>query len=161
MNGLELDQHYMKLAIEEANQAAAKGEVPIGAVIVRDGEVIARAHNLRETTQNAVTHAELLAIQQACEELGSWRLENTILYVTLEPCPMCAGAILQSRIPRVVYGARDVKAGSVDSLYRLLNDERFNHQCEVKENVLADECGGLLTQFFRALREKKKKRKLL
>ncbi|PKH10603.1 MULTISPECIES: tRNA adenosine(34) deaminase TadA [Planomicrobium] len=161
MNGLELDQHYMKLAIEEANKAAAKGEVPIGAVIVRDGEVIARAHNLRETTQNAVTHAELLAIQQACEELGSWRLENTILYVTLEPCPMCAGAILQSRIPRVVYGARDVKAGSVDSLYRLLNDERFNHQCEVKENVLADECGGLLTQFFRALREKKKKRKLL
>lgn len=161
MNGLELDQHYMKLAIEEANKAATKGEVPIGAVIVRDGEVIARAHNLRETTQNAVTHAELLAIQQACEELGSWRLENTILYVTLEPCPMCAGAILQSRIPRVVYGARDVKAGSVDSLYRLLNDERFNHQCEVKENVLADECGGLLTQFFRALREKKKKRKLL
>ena len=161
MNGLELDQHYIKLAIEEANKAAAKGEVPIGAVIVRDGEVIARAHNLRETTQNAVTHAELLAIQQACEELGSWRLENTILYVTLEPCPMCAGAILQSRIPRVVYGARDVKAGSVDSLYRLLNDERFNHQCEVKENVLADECGGLLTQFFRALREKKKKRKLL
>ena len=161
MNGLELDQHYMKLAIEEANKAAAKGEVPIGAVIVRDGEVIARAHNLRETTQNAVTHAELLAIQQACEELCSWRLENTILYVTLEPCPMCAGAILQSRIPRVVYGARDVKAGSVDSLYRLLNDERFNHQCEVKENVLADECGGLLTQFFRALREKKKKRKLL
>ncbi|XKE96347.1 tRNA adenosine(34) deaminase TadA [Metaplanococcus flavidus] len=161
MNGLELDQHYMKLAIEEANKAAAKGEVPIGAVIVRDGEVIARAHNLRETTQNAVTHAELLAIQEACEELGSWRLENTILYVTLEPCPMCAGAILQSRIPRVVYGARDVKAGSVDSLYRLLNDERFNHQCEVKENVLADECGGLLTQFFRALREKKKKRKLL
>lgn len=161
MNGLELDQHYMKLAIEEANIAAAKGEVPIGAVIVRDGEVIARAHNLRETTQNAVTHAELLAIQQACEELGSWRLENTILYVTLEPCPMCAGAILQSRIPRVVYGARDVKAGSVDSLYRLLNDERFNHQCDVKENVLADECGQLLTQFFRALREKKKKRKLL
>ncbi|RLQ81593.1 tRNA adenosine(34) deaminase TadA [Planomicrobium sp. Y74] len=161
MNGLELDQHYMKMAIEEANKAAAKGEVPIGAVIVRDGEVIARAHNLRETTQNAVTHAELLAIQQACEELGSWRLENTILYVTLEPCPMCAGAILQSRIPRVVYGARDVKAGSVDSLYRLLNDNRFNHQCEVKENVLADECGGLLTQFFRGLREKKKKRKLL
>lgn len=161
MNGLELDQHYMKMAIEEANKAAAKGEVPIGAVIVRDGEVIARAHNLRETTQNAVTHAELLAIQQACEELGSWRLENTILYVTLEPCPMCAGAILQSRIPRVVYGARDVKAGSVDSLYRLLNDDRFNHQCDVKENVLADECGQLLTQFFRGLREKKKKRKLL
>src|SRR5690606_14584464 len=136
--------------IEEAEKAAAKGEVPIGAVIVRDGEVIARAHNLRETTQNAVTHAELLAIQEACEKLGSWRLENTQLYVTLEPCPMCAGAILQSRIPRVIYGARDVKAGSVDSLYRLLNDDRFNHQCDVTENVRAEECGQLLTHFFRA-----------
>src|SRR5690606_23733325 len=102
--------------------------------------------------------AELMAIQDACEVLDNWRLENTILYVTLEPCPMCAGAILQSRIPRVVYGARDPKAGCVDSLYRLLNDERFNHECEVKENVLADECGGLLTQFFRDLRDKKKKR---
>lgn len=161
MNGLELDQHYMRLAIEEANKAGAKGEVPIGAVIVHNSTVIARAHNLRETSRNAVTHAELMAIQQACEALDNWRLEDTILYVTLEPCPMCAGAILQSRIPRVVYGARDAKAGCVDSLYRLLNDERFNHQCDVKENVLADECGGLLTQFFRDLREKKKKRKLL
>lgn len=161
MNGLEQDQFYMEMAIEEAHKAAAKGEVPIGAVIVHEGEVIARAHNLRETTRNAVTHAELMAIQDACEVLDNWRLENTILYVTLEPCPMCAGAILQSRIPRVVYGARDPKAGCVDSLYRLLNDERFNHECEVKENVLADECGGLLTQFFRDLRDKKKKRKLL
>ncbi|CEG21166.1 tRNA-specific adenosine deaminase [Planococcus massiliensis] len=159
MNGSELDHFYMQLAMEEAEKAAAKGEVPIGAVIVRDGEVIARAHNLRETTQNAVTHAELLAIQEACQKLGSWRLENTQLYVTLEPCPMCAGAILQSRIPRVIYGARDVKAGSVDSLYRLLNDERFNHQCDVTENVLAEECGQLLTNFFRALRENKKKKK--
>ncbi|WP_152602391.1 tRNA adenosine(34) deaminase TadA [Planococcus sp. CAU13] len=161
MNGMEQDQFYMKMAIEEANKAGAKGEVPIGAVIVHDGKVIARAHNLRETTRNAVTHAELMAIQNACEVLDNWRLENTILYVTLEPCPMCAGAILQSRIPRVVYGARDPKAGCVDSLYRLLNDERFNHECEVKENVLADECGGLLTQFFRNLRDKKKKRKPL
>ena len=131
MNGLELDQHYMRLAIEEANKAGAKGEVPIGAVIVHNSTVIARAHNLRETSRNAVTHAELMAIQQACEALDNWRLEDTILYVTLEPCPMCAGAILQSRIPRVVYGARDAKAGCVDSLYRLLNDERFNHQCDV------------------------------
>ncbi len=159
MNGMEQDHYYMRLAIEEAEQAAAKGEVPIGAVIVHQGEVIARAHNLRETTQNAVTHAELLVIQEACQKLGNWRLEDTILYVTLEPCPMCAGAILQSRIPRVVYGARDAKAGCVDSLYRLLNDERFNHQCEVTENVLADECGGLLTQFFRTLRDNKKKKK--
>lgn len=161
MNGMEQDQFYMKTAIEEANIAGAKGEVPIGAVIVHDGQIIARAHNLRETTRNAVTHAELMAIQDACEVLDNWRLENTTLYVTLEPCPMCAGAILQSRIPRVVYGARDPKAGCVDSLYRLLNDDRFNHECEVKENVLADECGSLLTQFFRDLRDKKKKRKLL
>ena len=161
MNGMEQDHYYMQMAIEEAEKAAAKGEVPIGAVIVHQGEVIARAHNLRETSQNAVTHAELLAIQEACQKLGSWRLEDTNLYVTLEPCPMCAGAILQSRIPRVIYGARDAKAGCVDSLYRLLNDDRFNHQCEVKENVLADECGGLLTQFFRAIRETKKKKKRL
>ncbi|PSL24407.1 tRNA(adenine34) deaminase [Planomicrobium soli] len=162
MNGIEQDQYYMRLAMEEAEKAAAKGEVPIGAVIVHEGTVIARAHNLRETTQNAITHAEMLVIEEACKRLGRWRLEDTHLYVTLEPCPMCAGAILQSRIPRVIYGARDVKAGSVDSLYRLLNDERFNHQCEVKENVLADECGQLLTNFFRAIREnKKKKRKQL
>lgn len=159
MNGMEQDHYFMQLAIEEAEKAAQKGEVPIGAVIVHEGQVIARAHNLRETTRNAVTHAELLAIQEACEKLGNWRLENTILYVTLEPCPMCAGAILQSRVPRVVYGARDAKAGAVDSLYRLLNDERFNHQCEVTESVMAEECGGLLTHFFRTLRENKKKKK--
>lgn len=159
MNGREQDHYYMGLAIEEAQKAAAKGEVPIGAVIVHEDQVIARAHNLRETTQNAVTHAELLAIQEACQKLGSWRLENTKLYVTLEPCPMCAGAILQSRIPRIIYGARDVKAGSVDSLYRLLNDDRFNHQCDVTESVMADECGQLLSQFFRTLRERKKQQK--
>lgn len=155
----ELDQHFMSLAIEEARKAEALKEVPIGAIIVHNGEVIARAHNLRETSQNAVTHAELSAIQQACETIGSWRLEQTTLYVTLEPCPMCAGAILQSRIPRVVYGARDPKAGCVHSLYNLLNDSRFNHECEVTEGVLADECGMLLTNFFRALRQQKKQAK--
>lgn len=149
----------MNLAIEEAKKAAEIGEVPIGAVIVYQGEVIAKAYNLRETTQNATTHAELIAIQEACKTIGSWRLEETTLYVTLEPCPMCAGAILQSRIPRVVYGARDMKAGCVDSLYRLLNDSRFNHMCEVTEGVLAEECGSLLSQFFRDLREKKKNQK--
>lgn len=159
MNVNEQDQYFMQLAIEEAKKAEALGEVPIGAVIVYRGEVIARAHNLRETTQNAVTHAELSAIQDACASIGSWRLEETILYVTLEPCPMCAGAILQSRIPTVVYGARDPKAGCVDSLYRLLNDERFNHECEVREAVLGEQCGALLTNFFRALREKKKRAK--
>jgi tRNA(adenine34) deaminase len=154
------DHFYMQQALIEAQKAAALGEVPIGAVIVYQDEIIARAHNLRETSQNALTHAESMAIQEACKKIGSWRLEDTTLYVTLEPCPMCAGAILQSRIPRVVYGARDVKAGCVDSLYRLLNDERFNHECDVTEGVLAEDCGQILTDFFRALRERKKAEKL-
>ena len=158
---LTKDQYYMQQALAEAQKAAALGEVPIGAVIVYNDEIIARAHNLRETTQNALTHAESMAIQEACKKIGSWRLEETTLYVTLEPCPMCAGAILQSRVPRVVYGARDIKAGCVDSLYRLLNDPRFNHECDVTEGVLADECGQILTDFFRALRECKKQEKLL
>lgn len=155
----EKDRKFMQLALEEAQKAAVLGEVPIGAVLVFEGEIIARAHNLRETTQNATTHAELMVIQEACAKIGSWRLEETTLYVTLEPCPMCAGAILQSRVPRVVYGARDMKAGCVDSLYRLLNDNRFNHECEVTEGVLAEECGQILTDFFRALRERKKAEK--
>ncbi|KMN41187.1 MAG: tRNA adenosine(34) deaminase TadA [Lactobacillus sp.] len=149
----------MKQALEEAQQAALLGEVPIGAVLVYEGKIIARAHNLRETTQNATTHAELLVIQEACKKIGSWRLEDTTLYVTLEPCPMCAGAILQSRVPRVVYGARDQKAGCVDSLYHLLNDERFNHECDVTEGILAEECGQILTDFFKALRDRKKAEK--
>ena len=160
MDVFEQDRQFMQLALKEAKKAGELGEVPIGAVIVYKGEVIASASNRRETTQNAVTHAELMAIQQACKKIGSWRLEETTLYVTLEPCPMCAGAILQSRIPRVVYGARDMKAGCVDSLYRLLNDPRFNHECEVTEGILAEECGHILTDFFRALRERKKAEKL-
>lgn len=154
------DHQYMQEALEEAKKAAALGEVPIGAVIVYKNEIIARAHNLRETTQNALTHAESMAIQEACSKIGSWRLEETTLYVTLEPCPMCAGAILQSRVPRVVYGARDIKAGCVDSLYRLLNDPRFNHECTVTEGVMAEECGQILTDFFKALRDRKKAEKL-
>lgn len=159
MDIFEKDRLFMQQALVEAKKAGAKGEVPIGAIIVHNDEIIAHAHNLRETSQNAVTHAELLAIQQACAEIGSWRLEDTTLYVTLEPCPMCAGAILQSRIPRVVYGARDIKAGCVDSLYRLLNDARFNHECDVTEGVLATECGEILTDFFKALRARKKAEK--
>lgn len=155
----ENDRIFMAQALEEAKKAALLGEVPIGAVLVYKGEVIARAHNLRETTQNATTHAELMVIQEACKQLGSWRLEETTLYVTLEPCPMCAGAILQSRIPRVVYGARDIKAGCVDSLYHLLNDARFNHQCDVTEGMMADQCGQILTDFFKELRERKKAEK--
>lgn len=159
MTTLEKDRRFMQMAIEEAMKAQAIGEVPIGAIIVHNDQVIARAHNLRETTQNAVTHAELSAIQDACKEIGSWRLEDTTLYVTLEPCPMCAGAILQSRIPRVVYAARDLKGGCVNSLYHLLNDSRFNHECNVVEGILADECGEMLTAFFKAIRERKKQEK--
>ncbi|MHA6261421.1 tRNA adenosine(34) deaminase TadA [Sporosarcina sp. CAU 1771] len=159
MDLLEKDEFFMKMAIDEAMNAESIGEVPIGAVIVFEDRVIARGYNLRETTQNAVTHAELSAIQDACREIGSWRLEETTLYVTLEPCPMCAGAILQSRIPRVVYGARDPKGGCVDSLYRLLNDPRFNHECDVTEGILGDKCGEILTTFFKSIRERKKKKK--
>lgn len=150
---------FMQEAIAEAKKAGAAGEVPIGAVLVHQNQIIARASNLRETTQNALTHAEMLVIEKGCKELGSWRLEDTTLYVTLEPCPMCAGAILQSRIPRVVYGARDPKAGCVHSLYTMLNDSRFNHECEVVEGIEAEACGELLTSFFRNLREQKKMRK--
>lgn len=159
MSTVEKDIYYMNLAIEEAKKAETLGEVPIGAVIVHNDEVIARTYNLREQTQNATTHAELSAIQDACTALNSWRLENTTLYVTLEPCPMCAGAILQSRIPRVVYGARDPKGGCVHSLYELLNDPRFNHEADVTEGVLGEACGQLLTNFFRGIRERKKKEK--
>lgn len=150
------DEFYMSLAIEQAKKAEALGEVPIGAVIVVNGEVIASAYNLRETTQNAVTHAELLAIEKACQKTGSWRLEQAELYVTLEPCPMCSGAILLSRIERVVYGAKDPKAGCAGTLMNLLEDSRFNHQAEVVSGVLEEKCGSMLTEFFRELRKKKK-----
>jgi tRNA(adenine34) deaminase len=154
-----LDEFYMLEAIREAKKAEALLEVPIGAVIVLNGEIIARAHNLRETKQNAVSHAELLAIEQACKKVGSWRLENATLYVTLEPCAMCSGAILLSRIARVVFGAHDPKGGCAGTFMNLLQDERFNHQSEVVSGVLKEECGQLLTHFFRLIRERKKAEK--
>lgn len=151
------DEHYMELAIAAAKEAEHMGEVPIGAVIVMDGEVISTAHNMRETDQNAVAHAELLAIQEACQKTGSWRLDQAELFVTLEPCPMCSGAIILSRLKRVVYGASDPKAGCAGTLMNLPEDDRFNHQSEVKAGVLEKDCGHLLTEFFRKLRAKKKK----
>ncbi|WP_409296388.1 tRNA adenosine(34) deaminase TadA [Peribacillus sp. SCS-26] len=154
------DERFMMLAMEEAKKAEALGEVPIGAVLVHKGEVIASAHNLRETDQSATAHAELLAIDSACRRLGTWRLEETTLYVTLEPCPMCAGAILLSRVERVVYGAHDPKAGCAGTLMNLLRDERFNHQSEVSAGVMAHECGEMLTRFFKELRKKKKEEKV-
>ncbi|HEY9576502.1 MAG TPA: tRNA adenosine(34) deaminase TadA [Pseudobacillus sp.] len=153
------DKFYMQLAIEQAKKAESLGEVPIGAVIVLDGEVIASAYNLRETTQNAITHAELLAIEKACQKIGSWRLEEAELYVTLEPCPMCSGAIILSRIERVIYGAKDPKAGCAGTLMNLLEDSRFNHQSEVVSGVLEEECGKMLSDFFRKLRQRKKEEK--
>ncbi|HHL3302915.1 TPA: tRNA adenosine(34) deaminase TadA [Bacillus cereus] len=155
---MERDQdiYFMQLAIEEAKKAEAIQEVPIGAVIVLNGEVISAAHNLRETEQRSIAHAELLAIDEACKKLGTWRLEDATLYVTLEPCPMCAGGIVLSRVKRVVYGAGDPKGGCAGTLMNLLTDERFNHQCEVVAGVLEEECGTLLTNFFRELRKKRK-----
>lgn len=148
---------YMRLAIQEAHQALRENEVPIGAVILHEGRVIAAAHNQRETLHDPTAHAEMLAITQAAAERNDWRLENCELYVTLEPCPMCAGAILQARIPRVFYGAADPKAGAVESLFQLLTDRRLNHQVEVRGGILAAECGSMLTEFFREQRRLGKK----
>lgn len=146
----------MRLAIDEALKAKDKLEVPIGAVIVQNDEVVASAYNLRETEQRSVAHAELLAIDEACKKLGTWRLEDATLYVTLEPCPMCAGAIVLSRVKRVVFGAYDPKGGCAGTLLNLLEFERFNHQAQVVGGVLEEECGSLLTTFFRELRQRKK-----
>jgi tRNA(adenine34) deaminase len=154
------DEYYMKIAIEEAKKAQEIEEVPIGAILVLDNQIISRAHNLRETEQRSIAHAELLVIDEACKKLGTWRLENAVLYVTLEPCPMCAGAIVLSRVKKVVYGAKDPKGGCAGTLMNLLVDERFNHQSEVVNGVLEGECGALLSNFFRALRKKKKEKKL-
>jgi tRNA(adenine34) deaminase len=152
-----MHEHFMRLALQEAEQALAEDEVPIGAVIVHQERVIASAHNQREQLRDPTAHAEMIAITQAAASLGSWRLEGTVLYVTLEPCPMCAGAILQARIPVVVYGATDAKAGAVDSLYHLLNDARLNHRAQVIPYVLADQCGELLSRFFQEQRRLGKK----
>jgi tRNA(adenine34) deaminase len=152
------DERLMDLALREAARAREEDEVPIGCVIVHGGRVIGRAHNQRETLHDPTAHAEMIAITQAAEALGDWRLENTTLYVTLEPCPMCAGAIVLARIPRVVYGARDPKAGAVRTLYRLLEDERLNHRCEVVEGVREAECAAALQDFFRQRRNQNGKR---
>jgi len=147
----------MELAIEEAKKARAVDEVPIGAVIVYNGEVIASGYNIRETSQKTLSHAELIAISEANKRLGSWRLEDCTLYVTLEPCPMCAGAIVQSRIKRVVFGAVDPKAGCGGTLMNLLENEQFNHQVEVTSGVLRELCGTLLKDFFKHLRKQRGK----
>jgi tRNA(adenine34) deaminase len=152
-----MHEHFMKLALNEAELAFREEEVPIGAVIVHEGRVIASSHNMREQLHDPTAHAEMLAITQAADSLQSWRLEGCTLYATLEPCPMCAGAILQARIPVVVFGAADPKAGAVESLYQLLSDTRLNHRCEVVSQVLADSCGQILSRFFQNQRRLGKK----
>jgi len=146
------DEYYMRLALREAERATRHGDVPIGAVVVLGGEVIGAAGNERELRQSPLAHAEMLAIEQAAGHMGSWRLLNTVLYVTLEPCTMCAGAIVQARIPRLVYGASDDKAGAAGTLYNVCQDPRLNHCLDVSGGLLASESVALLQQFFRARR---------
>lgn len=154
-----IDNYWMGVALEEAAKAAELGEVPIGAVLIRDNQVLAQAHNLRELDHSATAHAELLAIQAANQVTGAWRLANTTLYVTVEPCPMCAGAIIMSRVERVVYGTVDAKAGCAGSLMNLLEDQRFNHQPLVVSGVLENECRQIMKDFFKGLRQRNKVRK--
>jgi tRNA(adenine34) deaminase len=153
MTGPEQDEHWMGAALHEARAALAHDDVPIGAVVVSDaGEIIGRGHNERELREDPTAHAEVLALRQAAEALGSWRVLDATLYVTLEPCTMCAGAIVLSRIPRVVYATPDPKAGAVDSILSILSDERLNHRPDVTSGVLAAEAADLLRSFFRARR---------
>ncbi|HNW15491.1 MAG TPA: tRNA adenosine(34) deaminase TadA [bacterium] len=154
---MEREISYMKQALELAETAGSQGEVPVGAVVVFENRVIGKGYNRRESTNSPLSHAEIEAIMEASENMGSWRLEDCELFVTLEPCIMCSGAILQSRIKRVVFGPRDPKAGAVRSLYNLLEDTRLNHRVEVVEGVLADECSQILTSFFKEIRERQKK----
>lgn len=150
----DTDEEWMQVAIGEARLAEAKGEVPVGAVIVHGERAIGRGHNQRESSQDPTAHAEMIALRQAANELGSWRLIDTTLYVTLEPCPMCAGAMVNARVPRVVWGCDDPKAGATKTLYTIGSDERLNHQFECVPSVLGDDCSALLSQFFAAIRAK-------
>lgn len=153
------DEKFMKEAIRQAKKAEAIGDVPIGCVIVRDGRIIARGYNKRNRNKTVLAHAELLAMSKACRKAGDWRLEDCTMYITLEPCQMCAGAIVQARIPRVVIGSMNPKAGCGGSILNLLQMKEFNHQVEVTRGVLEEECSEMLSAFFRKLRQKKKEKK--
>jgi tRNA(adenine34) deaminase len=149
---MSIDDDYMKIALEEAQKALEKDEVPVGAVVVASGRIIGRAHNMPITGHDPSAHAEMLALRQAAEALGNYRLTGAELYVTLEPCLMCAGAIIQARVARVVFGALDPKYGAVASLYQVLTDKRLNHQVAVTGGILKDECGEIISRFFREKR---------
>ena len=157
---MTVDEKFMKAAIREAKKAYALDEVPIGCVIVREGKVIARGYNRRNTDKNALAHAELAAIKKASKKTGDWRLEDCTMYVTLEPCQMCAGAIVQSRLGKVVIGSMNPKAGCAGSVINLLQMKQFNHQVEMEKGILEKECSTMLSRFFQELREKKKQAKL-
>ncbi len=146
------DDDYMKIALEEAQKAAEKDEVPVGAVVVLSGSIIGRAHNMPISLHDPSAHAEMLALREAAETIGNYRLTGADLYVTLEPCIMCAGAIIQARLARVIFGARDQKYGAVASLYQVLTDQRLNHQVAVTEGILKEECGEIISRFFREKR---------
>ena len=152
---MNADEKYMRAAIGQARKAGAIGEVPIGCVIVYEDKIIARGYNRRTIDKNVLSHAEIIAIKKACKKIGDWRLEGCTMYVTLEPCPMCAGAIVQARIPKVVIGCMNPKAGCAGSVLDLLHEDGFNHQVEMEKGVLEEECSRLMTEFFKALREKK------
>lgn len=152
------DERYMKEAIKQAKKAYALDEVPIGCVIVQDNKIIARGYNRRNTDKNALAHAEISAIKKASKKTGDWRLEDCTMYVTLEPCQMCAGAIVQSRMKRVVIGSMNAKAGCAGSVLNLLQMQQFNHQVEITRGVREEECSQMLSQFFRELRERKKRK---
>ncbi|BAP86241.1 tRNA-specific adenosine deaminase [Paucilactobacillus hokkaidonensis JCM 18461] len=156
---IEQKKYFMQLALDEAKEADIMAEVPIGAVIVCQGQVIGRGHNMRERFQDVTYHAEMLAISEACATIHSWRLEECQLFVTLEPCIMCSGAILNARIPKVVYGADDSKAGAVKSLYQLFDDQRLNHQVQVECGLMAQQSSQLLKDFFKQVRQRAKQRK--
>lgn len=153
------DEKYMKEAIRQARKAEALGEVPIGCVIVYEGKIIGRGYNRRMTDHSVLAHGEILAIKKACRKMGDWRLEGCRIYVTLEPCPMCAGAIVQARIPEVVIGCMNPKAGCAGSVLDLFHQEGLNHRCQVETGVLQEECSGMMKDFFRRLREKGKEKK--
>lgn len=153
------DQYFMGLALEEAQKAAALGEIPIGAVLVQDNEVIARAHNMRETWQDATAHAEVIVIQDACKKLRRWRLSGCTLYVTVEPCPMCSGAIVNGRVDRVVYGCPDIKAGGAESIFNIITNPNLNHVAKVMSGVREEECAQVMKAFFKRRREENKAKK--
>ena len=153
-------EYYMLEALKEAKKAYKKKEMPIGCVVVYNDKIIAKAHNMRERYNHVLSHAEVLALKKANKKMKCWHLEEASIYITLEPCPMCAGAIVLSRIPTVVFGAHDPKGGCCGTIYNLLDESKFNHRCELVSGVLEEECGQLLSDFFRNLRQKKKQQRV-